>query len=41
MKLATTTCDFDRFLNTYQERITAIVEQNLNKIEQGERDFRF
>ncbi len=33
MKLATTTCDFDRFLNTYQERITAIVEAGFKYID--------
>lgn len=33
MKLATTTCDFDRFLPTYQERIDAVMEAGFRYID--------
>ena len=33
MKLATTTCDFDRFMKTYQERINAVIEAGFKYID--------
>lgn len=33
MKLATTTGDFNRYLNTYQERIDAVVEAGFKYID--------
>lgn len=33
MKLATTTCDFDKYLNTYQEKIDAVIEAGFRYID--------
>ena len=33
MKLATTTCDFDRYLSTYEEKIDAVAEAGFKYID--------